>query len=106
MRIFTLVLQVLVFLLQKALTFKITSGCEKMDIYISLQEVRGKTRSIVSPNLLQATGSYVVTDPKGNLYTKYGEYLKEKGYEFVKISELIYRDNYKMGADGAQILNT
>jgi polysaccharide deacetylase family sporulation protein PdaB len=32
--------------------------------------------------------------------------LKEKGYEFVKISELIYRDNYKMGADGAQILNT
>ena len=30
----------------------------------------GKTRSIVEPNLLQATGSYVVSDPKGNLYGK------------------------------------
>ena len=27
----------------------------------------GKTRSIVIPNLLQATGSYIVSDPKGNL---------------------------------------
>lgn len=25
----------------------------------------GKTRSIVSPNILQASGSYVITDPKG-----------------------------------------
>ncbi|MBE7081991.1 MAG: deacetylase [Clostridiales bacterium] len=29
--------------------------------------------------------------------------LKEKGYEFVSIGNLIYRDNYKMGADGSQI---
>ncbi len=29
--------------------------------------------------------------------------LKEKGYEFVSIGSLIYRDNYKMGADGSQI---
>ena len=29
-----------------------------------------KTRGIVIPNLLQASGSYVITDPKGNLYTK------------------------------------
>ena len=27
----------------------------------------GKTRSIVTPNLLEATGSYIVSDPKGNL---------------------------------------
>ena len=27
----------------------------------------GKTRSIVKPNLMQASGSYVVSDPKGNL---------------------------------------
>ena len=40
----------------------------------------GKTRSIISPNLLQATGSYVVTDPKGNLYDKYRLYLRRKGY--------------------------
>lgn len=31
--------------------------------------------------------------------------LKAKGYSFVPIGELIYRDNYKMGADGSQIQN-
>ena len=31
--------------------------------------------------------------------------LKSKGYEFVPIGELIYRENYTMGADGAQIPN-
>ena len=45
----------------------------------------GKTRSIVSPNLLQATGSYIVTDPKGNLYNKYGDYLREQGYDVKKL---------------------
>lgn len=45
----------------------------------------GKTRSIVTPNLLQATGSYIVSDPKGNLYDKYGDYLREKGYRVVKL---------------------
>ena len=29
--------------------------------------------------------------------------LKEKGYEFLPIGELIYRDGYRMGADGSQI---
>lgn len=45
----------------------------------------GKTRSIVTPNLLEATGSYIVSDPKGNLYRKYGEYLREKGYDVKKL---------------------
>lgn len=40
----------------------------------------GKTRNIVIPNLLQATGSYIVSDPKGNLYREYGKYLEDKGY--------------------------
>jgi len=40
----------------------------------------GKTRSLVEPNLLQATGSYVISDPKGNLYGKYRKYLEKKGY--------------------------
>ncbi|MBR3735219.1 MAG: type IV secretory system conjugative DNA transfer family protein, partial [Lachnospiraceae bacterium] len=44
----------------------------------------GKTRSIVCPNILQATGSYIIADPKGNLYDKYADYLYKKGYE-VKI---------------------
>ena len=45
----------------------------------------GKTRSIVTPNLLMATGSYIVSDPKGNLYDKYGKYLESKGYIVKKL---------------------
>ena len=45
----------------------------------------GKTRSIVTPNLLEATGSYIVSDPKGNLYKKYGNYLREQGYVVKKL---------------------
>ena len=45
----------------------------------------GKTRSIVIPNLLQAYGSYVVSDPKGNLSKKLGPYLKAKGYKVITI---------------------
>lgn len=45
----------------------------------------GKTRSIVIPNLLQATGSYIVSDPKGNLYKKYGAYLRKQGYAVKKL---------------------
>ena len=32
--------------------------------------------------------------------------LKAKGYEFVSIGELIYRDNYQMRADGSQVMNS
>lgn len=45
----------------------------------------GKTRGYVVPNLLEASGSYIVSDPKGNLYQMYGEYLKNQGYEVCKV---------------------
>ncbi len=45
----------------------------------------GKTRSIVEPNLMQAVGSYVISDPKGNLYEKYKEFLTGKGYRVRKL---------------------
>ncbi len=45
----------------------------------------GKTRSIVTPNLLQANGSYVVSDPKGNLYRKYKSFLESRGYVVKKL---------------------
>lgn len=45
----------------------------------------GKTRSIITPNILQAQGSYIISDPKGKLWKDYGEYLKEKGYKVKKI---------------------
>ena len=46
----------------------------------------GKTRSIVSPNILQAAGSYIIADPKGNLYGKYADYLRFKGYVVQKLN--------------------
>ncbi len=41
----------------------------------------GKTRTIVTPNIKQAVGSYIISDPKGNLRKKYGDYLRKKGYK-------------------------
>lgn len=40
----------------------------------------GKTRSVVAPNILQAVGSYIIVDAKGNLYKQYADYLRSKGY--------------------------
>ena len=45
----------------------------------------GKTRGVVRPNILQAEGSYIVSDPKGNLYDLYREYLKGKGYRVERL---------------------
>lgn len=39
----------------------------------------GKT-SLIKANLREATGSYIVSDPKAQLYKEFGGYLREKGY--------------------------
>lgn len=49
----------------------------------------GKTRGIIEPQLMMATGSYVISDPKRNLYRKYKHYLEERGY---KVSLLDFTD--------------
>ncbi len=48
----------------------------------------GKSASYVIPNALQLLGSYVFTDPKGELYDKTAGYFKEKGYD-VKVLNLV-----------------
>lgn len=45
----------------------------------------GKTRSYVIPNILSAVGSYIVADPKGNLYSQYAYLMKRNGYNVVHI---------------------
>ncbi len=45
-----------------------------------------KTRSVITPNLLECVGSYVVTDPKGSLYKQWGKYMKSQGYRVVRLS--------------------
>ena len=41
----------------------------------------GKTRSFVTTNLLACNGSYIVSDPKANLYSKYHKALESEGYK-------------------------
>lgn len=48
----------------------------------------GKTRTIVEPNLYNACGSYLISDPKGILYKKYGNLFRIKGYQ-VKTLNLV-----------------
>ena len=56
----------------------------------------GKSVSYSIPNAYQMLGSYVFTDPKGELYDRTAGYLKEHGYE-IKVLNLVrpqYSDGY------------
>ena len=52
----------------------------------------GKSASYVIPNAYQLLGSYVFTDPKGELYDKTAGYLKAQGYD-IKILNLVNPQN-------------
>lgn len=56
----------------------------------------GKTRSVVLPNLLKASGSYIVVDPDGSLYKESKEKLSENGYRInvLDISDLQHSKKY------------
>lgn len=45
----------------------------------------GKTRGYVRPNIMMAEGSFLVSDPKGNLHRDFAPYLKSKGFKVRKI---------------------
>ena len=56
----------------------------------------GKSASYSIPNAYQMLGSYVFTDPKGELYDRTAGYLKQNGYE-IKVLNLVrpqYSDGY------------
>ena len=56
----------------------------------------GKSASYSIPNAYQKLGSYVFTDPKGELYDKTAGYLKQNGYK-IKVLNLVhpqYSDGY------------
>ena len=56
----------------------------------------GKTRSVVLPNLLKASGSYIVVDPDGSLYKESKEKLSENGYRInvLDISDPQHSEKY------------
>ncbi len=45
----------------------------------------GKTRSYVIPNILHTQEGLIVADTKGDLYRKYGGYLRKKGYRVMHL---------------------
>ena len=56
----------------------------------------GKSASYSIPNAYQMLGSYVFTDPKGELYDKTAGFLKKNGYE-IKVLNLVdpqFSDGY------------
>ena len=56
----------------------------------------GKSASYSIPNAYQMLGSYVFTDPKGELYDRTAGYLKAHGYK-IKVLNLVrpeYSDGY------------
>ena len=46
----------------------------------------GKSRYLVKPNLLQLNGSYVVSDPKGQLYREFKDFFEANGYEVLHMN--------------------
>ena len=52
----------------------------------------GKSASYSIPNAFQQLGSYVFTDPKGELYDRTAGYLKQNGYE-IKVLNLVKPQN-------------
>ena len=52
----------------------------------------GKSASYVIPNAYQLLGSYVFTDPKGELYDKTAGYMKANGYD-IKVLNLVSPKN-------------
>lgn len=56
----------------------------------------GKTACYIKPNIMQCLGSYIITDPKGELYKETSKFLKQEGYD-VKTFNLVnptYSDFY------------
>ena len=56
----------------------------------------GKTACYIKPNIMQCLGSYIITDPKGELYKETSQFLKSEGYD-VKAFNLVnptYSDFY------------
>lgn len=55
----------------------------------------GKSAAYTVPNILNMLGSYIVTDPWGEIYEKTHNYLENNGYMIKTINYAESKDNYK-----------
>ena len=60
---------------------KIPANARNLNCCVIGSSGSGKTRFWLTPNLLQAHGSFVVVDPKGNILKQVGSFLKKQGYK-------------------------
>ena len=75
------------FILSRYHTLKLDSKINK-NIIVFGGSGTGKSACYVKPNILQKLGSYVITDPKGELYRDTSNYLKNNGWN-VKVLNLV-----------------
>lgn len=75
------------YILPNGETFEL--DCKKTRLNNNVMVIGGsgssKTRSVVTPNTLSATGSYIISDPKGSLYRKYSNYMRKRGYTVIHL---------------------
>lgn len=68
------------------LTQNVRIGMDVMrhNLYLNIMVLGGvgtfKTTGVIYPNILQANASFVVTDPKGEIFRNTGSFLRKKGY--------------------------
>lgn len=61
--------------------YEIEQMCSNRHVFIMGASGRGKTYTLVGPNILQLNGSLVISDPKGEIFRKYAAFLEANGYE-------------------------
>lgn len=73
--------------------FRTEQMCPNRHVFIMAGSGGGKTYTVVTPNALQLLGSYVFTDPKGELFRSFAGFYERKGYS---VSVLNFRDEKHM----------
>lgn len=61
--------------------YRIEQMCANRHVFIMGASGRGKTYTLVGPNILQLNGSFVISDPKCELFRMYSNFLRAHGYK-------------------------
>lgn len=60
--------------------YRVEQMCANRHVFIMGASGRGKTYTLVGPNILQLNGSFVISDPKCELFRMYANFLRSRGY--------------------------
>lgn len=74
-------------ILAKDIALPIDRGFGNKNVLVVGNTGSGKSAGFVKPNVKQNLGSYIFTDPKGELYDYSAEYFREQGYD-IKVLNL------------------